>query len=240
MADHHAPLQQAVFQHTGAGLAHHLPDGQPGHGEVIRRGGQRVRQCVVGVFQVGQVDIHLALQLPQGLHRLVAAAVIHHGDTQLRLQRRQDPRQEMGGGHQIDIVGALGDERLEDLPQVRRGDGLAVASGGDGAILAVGAPEGAAGEEHRSAAVCAGDGRLLPHMQGGAGHANTRGHAAKAAAFLLRPLRAAAAGTQRADHFRSRWKSGPRSPAIQWRRHSPMYWSLAPSTTCSPSFSTWP
>ena len=53
----------------------------------------------------------------------------------------------------------------------------------------------------------------------------------EAAARLGGTLRAAAAGTETADHTLRMSKSGPSSPAIQWRRHRPMYLSLAPSNT---------
>ena len=33
---------------------------------------------------------------------------------------------------------------------------------------------------------------------------------------------------------------GPKLPSFQCLRHRPMYLSLAPSTTCSPSLMTWP
>ena len=238
MADHHAPLEEAVLHHIRPCLAEHLPDGRRGRGEVVRCGGQPCRQRGVSVFQVRQVHVRLPLQQPQRLHRLIAAAVIHHRHRQLRLQRRQDPGQEVGGRYQIDVVGALSDQFLKDLPQPSGGDGPAEATGGDLPVLAIAAPQGAAGEKHRAAAPRSRQGRLLPQVQGGPGHAQPGGHTAEAVAFGFRSFRAAAAGTQRADHFRSRWKSGPRSPAIQWRRHRPMYRSLAPSTTCAPSFTT--
>ncbi len=54
------------------------------------RAGQRLRQPVVGVFQVRQIDIHLALQGPKGFCPFITAAIVHHRYRQLRFQRRQN------------------------------------------------------------------------------------------------------------------------------------------------------
>ena len=52
--------------------------------------------------------------------------------------------------------------------------------------------------------------------------------------LVRRSLHTAAAGAEITDHQSPvpfPLKSGPRSPARQWRRHRPMYLSLAPKTT---------
>ena len=196
-----APLHNAVFViDRPSCLAEHLPDGIAGHGEVVRCAGQRPGQIAVGVFQVGQVDVHPALQRPQRLHPLIAAAVVHHRHRQPRLQRRQYPRQKVGGRHQLDVVGALGDQLVKYLPQPPGCDVLSRPSGGDAPILAVAAPQGAAGEEHRARAPRAGDGRLLPLVQRRPRHPQTGGHTAIAVSPLRRALRGAQAGTEGAGH----------------------------------------
>ena len=238
MADDHAAAQEAVFHHIGPGLAEHLLYGSGRHGKIIRRGGELGRQCAVGIFQVGEPDIHQPLQRTQGLHPFVAAAVVDQRHGELGLQRREDPGQEVGGCDEVDVVGALGDQLLKDGAETLGGHILAEALRRDGVILAVDAAQGAAGEKHRAGAVGAGDRRLLPVVEGGAGNAQSRGHGAEAVSPIGGTRRAAVAGTEAADHRAWMSKSGPRSPAIQWRRHRPMYLSLAPSTTCAPSFTT--
>ena len=144
----------------------------------------------------------------------------------------------MGGGDEIDVVGPLSDQLLKNGPEPLGRYIPAEALRRNGVVLAVAAAQGAAGEKHGAGAVSAGDGRLLPVVEGGAGHADARGHGTEAASPGGGALRAAVPGTETADHRAWMSKSGPRSPAIQWRRHRPIYLSLAPSTTCAPSFTT--
>ena len=128
----------------------------------------------------------------------------------------------------------------KNLPQARRCHGPAEISPGNSMVLAVNTAQIAAGKEHRSGAAVAAEHRLLPGMQSRPGHYRGSGHAAEAVPLRFCSFSPAAAGTNTADHPFKGLKSGPRSPATQWRRQRPMYLSLAPSTTCSPSLTTWP
>ena len=231
MPDDHPLPQQAILHAAGTHLTEHLPDGLRGHGEVVRGVGIAPGRLLQPVFQVRQPDLHFSFQQTQRLHPLVAAAVEHHRHRQRLLQRRQQEGDEVAGGDEVDVVGALSDKLTEDLPQPLRGDGLAHPLGGDGVVLAVDAAQRAAGEEHRSAAPCTGEHRLLPQVQPGPCDDRHGGHPAEAAAVGLGALRPAPTGPDVTDHTRLMSKSGPRSPAIQWRRQRPMYLSLAPSTT---------
>ena len=101
----------------------------------------------------------------------------------------------MSGRHQLDVVCAPGDQLVEYLPQPRRGDILSLTTGGNTAILTVAAPQGTAGEKHRSRAICAGDGRLLPPVQHGPCHPQSGGHTAESAAVLRSARCPAVTGT---------------------------------------------
>ena len=68
----------------------------------------------------------------------------------------------MGRRHQIDVMMALRDQFLKDLPQPRSVERKAVLLRGDLIVLAEFAAQGAAGEKDRAGAVFAGDHRLLP------------------------------------------------------------------------------
>ena len=199
MADHHTPAQKAVLpQFIGARLAVHLQDGPGGAVEIIRRAAVFFSQRRRNVFEVGQVDLHLSLQGAERLHPLIAAGVPHHGHRQRLRQRLQDPGRELGGAHQIDIVGPLGNQLFEDLPQARGRDLLSKAPGADGAVLAESAPEGAAGEKHRAGAPGAADAGFLPEVQGRPGRLQPCTHAAEAR--LPGAVHAAAAGAEFTSH----------------------------------------
>ena len=146
MADDDPLFQQArFFVHlVGARLPVHFQDGPGGDGKVIF--GMAVAQSrgLVSIFQVGQVDLHFAFQPAQGFHLFVAPAVVHHRYGQFRLQGFQDGGQEMGGGHQIDVVGPLGDQVPVHIPQAFHRHRPAPASAADLAVLAEHALEGAA------------------------------------------------------------------------------------------------
>ena len=163
-----------------AGLPHHLPDGGGRSGEIVLRPGQGGGKPGICVFQVRQIDVHLALQLTQGLHPLIAAAVVHHGYGQLRRQGRQDRGQEMGGGHQVDVLRAPGDQVFKQPPQLGGVHGLSHRAAADGGILAIFAPQGAAAEKHRAAAAVSCQGRLFPFVEHTFRHQRGAGTAAEA------------------------------------------------------------
>ncbi len=57
-------------------------------------------------------------------HLFIAAAVIDQRHGGAGLQRLQDPRREVGGGDEVDVVGTLGDQLLEDRAEALRDTSL--------------------------------------------------------------------------------------------------------------------
>ena len=82
------------------------------------------------------------------------------------IQRGNDPGPPLAGRDQIDVVGTLGLQIEENFSQMLHADLLAQPLGADGIVLAEAAFEGAAGKEHRAAALCAADAGLLPESAG--------------------------------------------------------------------------
>ena len=195
MANEHAPYQRPVLKHIGTRLAVHFQYGRPGDLRVVLRRRKPPRQPPVGVFHVRQPHIHLSLQRLQGLHPFIAAAVVHHGHRRLFLQRGQNVRQKLSGRHQLQILGALRQKFTKDGLQPRRRQGLAPVFRGNLIILAVGAPQSAAGKKHGAAAAVGAEYRLLPVVQGGSGRRQPGAHPAKAQ-LPCRPVDAAAPGTE--------------------------------------------
>ena len=115
----------------------------------------------------------------------------------------------MGGGDEIDVVGALVDELETEGAQTLRRDGLAPALVTDGFVLAEHALEGTAREKDGAAAPSARDGRFLPLVQRRPrGHRQGR-HPTQATAFRIRAQGVAVAGTEVADHD---------SPPLHWAK----------------------
>ena len=193
MADDHPLGDPLPLPLDAAHLAHHLPDRPGGHREIVRRAGERPCQGGIRVFQVGQIDVDFPLQCPEGLHPLVAAAVVYHRHRQRPLQRGQDGGQKVGGGHQVDVLRPLGDQLLHDLPQPAAGHGLSRRRAADGGILAVPAAQGAATEKDGTAAAAARQHRLLPFVKHGFGN-QRRIRAAAEAKLPRRPVHAALPG----------------------------------------------
>ena len=84
----------------------------------------------------------------------------------------------MGGGHQINVLRALGNQIFQYRPELAGIHGLSYGAAADGGVLAVPAPEGAAAEEHRAAAAAACQGRLFPLVEHGFGNQSGAGAAA--------------------------------------------------------------
>jgi hypothetical protein len=101
----------------------------------------------------------------------------------------------VGGGNQIDIVGTLVDEVLEDFSQVLFCHFLAQPLAADFIVLAEHALEGAAGEKHGPGAFFARHRRLLPVVQSRPGQIHRLRHTAEALPFCLSPKGAAFPGT---------------------------------------------
>ena len=115
----------------------------------------------------------------------------------------------VGGGDEIDVVGALVDELEAEGTQMLRRDGLAPTLVADGLILAEHTLQGAAGEKEGAAAPSAGDGRLLPLMQCRPCSHRQGGHPAQATAFCICAQGVAVAGTEITNHD---------SPPLHWAK----------------------
>ena len=99
MAQNHPLLEYAVLIHLiGPRLADHLLDGRLGRLRVIRRPGVVLCPLGVGIFEVGQINLNLPLQRPEGLHPVIAPAVPHHRHGQGLFQ---------GLRHHLGIVGGI-------------------------------------------------------------------------------------------------------------------------------------
>ncbi len=197
---HHTALQHAVFiKAHRPHLPEHLPQGLGRHGKIIRRsripGGKRA----VVIFQVGQVDLHPALQQPQHFHPLVPAGIIQYRDRQAfaaQVQCFQDPRQVLCGGNQIDIVRPLRLQCKKNFRQPFGGDLFPLAPVTDDAVLTKNTAQRTPAEKHRPGApfgVLPADAGLLPPVESGPGGA--QGIPRPAAASLGTAVCPAAAGT---------------------------------------------
>ena len=134
--------------------------------------------------------------MPERLHRLIAAAVVHHRHRKLRRQGRENVRQKMGGGHQINVFRSLGNELLHGPAEGGRRHLPAKAPGADLLILAVQASQGTAGKENGPAAARPCQGRLLPLMAHHFGHLQPSRHPANAQ-LSRRPVYSTGPGAQR-------------------------------------------
>ena len=170
MPDDRAPHHFFTAPLRHSRLPYHLPDGFPGHGEVVRRPGKTSRQSCVGILEVRKVNVYFPLQPAQSLYPLIAAAVVHHRHRQLRGEGRENGGQKLGGGHQINIFRAPGDQILKNPPQSGAVRGRPHRPTADGGVLTVFAPQCTAAEEHRAAAAAPRKGRLLPFVEHGFGH----------------------------------------------------------------------
>ena len=179
MPDDHTFSQFLALPLGRPHLPHHFPDGSSGHGKIVFRTGQPLRQRIISIFHVRQVDIHLALQHLQRFDPLIAAAVVYNGNGELFLQRRQNTGQKMGGRHKVDVLRPLVDQFLHHLPQLTAVHRRTHRSATDGFVLAVGAFQGAAAEENSAAAACACQSRLFPLMKHRLGHQDLVTAAAK-------------------------------------------------------------
>ena len=195
------PFEKSVLQDAGPRLPDHFLDSRPGHGEVVLRAAVPLGEGAVRILQVREPHLDLPLQGPQGLHTLIPPGVPDHGDGEGGLQGLPDSAGEGSGADEVDVVGPLGGELPENLPQALHGDGFPDAAPADGGVLAVDAPEHAPGKEHGPAPAGAADAGLLPVVEGGPGDDRQAGLAAEAVPGLLRAHRAASAGTEIADHM---------------------------------------
>ena len=200
VADHHPTAQQPALHEARPGLAVHLQNGLPGHLRVVRRPGVGRRGLCRHVLEIGQVNLDLPLQRPQSFQALIPPGVPHHGDGERLFQGRQNGVGVVGGVDQVDVVGPLGDELVEDGAQPGNIHRLSEAPVADGLVLAEQAPQAAPGEEHGARPPLPGDGGLLPPVEGRPGEHRGLRHGAAAAALCRGAQSAAPAGTQIADH----------------------------------------
>ena len=192
--DDYALFQQAILQHHGAGLAHHLPNGVHGHLRVVPGGGISLGCLPVQILQIGQVNVHLALQGFQRLYLFISAAVVHHRNPQRLLQQSGQHVGVVGGIDEVDVVGALGDELPADLPQALQTYRLSEILVADFLVLAEHAAQTAPGKKDGARAIGAGNGGLLPVVEGGPGQHRPLGHPAIAGTGRFRSQSPAGAG----------------------------------------------
>ena len=152
-----------------ARLLHHGGKGRQRHLGVVGRTGVAARERGIGVLEVGEISVYEAPVRTHGLHRLVAARIPQHGQPHAGLPCQRhgfaNLRPIVGGGHAVDVQGPGSLELAHDGRQAFHGDRAGVLAESDVGVLAVHAAQGAAGEEHRAAAVLAGNRRLLPKVQ---------------------------------------------------------------------------
>ena len=201
MADHRSTEKQtALVKPAGPRLPDHLPNGGLGRLGIIRGGGVAPRRLRVQILEIGEVDGHPALQGHQGLHPVVAPGVPHRRHREGILQHLAHHVGVVGGVDKVDIVGPLGDELQADLPQALHRDRPAEVLVADLLILTEHTPQGAAGEENGPGPPGAGDGGLLPHVEGGPGRHRCGGHAAVSLSRRFRAQGIALPGTEIAEH----------------------------------------
>lgn len=110
--------------HRGACLPYHLEDGQGGAFKVITGMGISEGQTVIIIFEVRKPDIHVIFQGQDGFNGFITAAVVDNGDGKFgpgKVQGGRDMGQVLGGGHQIDVMGALVLQVQEDAGQMSCG-----------------------------------------------------------------------------------------------------------------------
>ena len=186
MADEKPLLQDALaVQLIRPHLAEHLFDGGFGRLGIILGGGVAFGQVRLPIFEVRHIDLHQPLQHMQTLHTVIAGAVPHHRDAQVKAaEGLGDPGGIVGAGDQIQGGHALIPQAEKQLPQLRHRQRAACLPPADLPVLAENAAEIAAGEEHGPGPPAAADAGLLPEMSGRPGHPGQgRGEAHSAAAF---------------------------------------------------------
>ena len=110
--------------HRGACLPYHLEDGQGGAFKVIPGMGISEGQTVIIIFEVRKPDIHIIFQGQDGFNGFITAAVVDNGYGKFRpgkVQGGRDMGQVLGGGHQIDVMGAFVLQVQEDAGQMSCG-----------------------------------------------------------------------------------------------------------------------
>ena len=202
MADHHAPGEQPrLIKLTGSGLAEHLLNGGLGGPGIVRRGGVAPGGLRVQVLQIREIDVHPALQGPEGLHPVIAPGVPHHRNREGLLQHLAHDVGVVGGVDKIDVVGPLADQLQADLPQAGDGERFSEVPVADCLVLAEHTAKRAAREEHGPGAPLTGDGGFLPVVEGRPGGHWQGRHPAPALPFRLGAQDPAPAGTEVADHW---------------------------------------
>ena len=116
MADNDALRHDSVITDMIiAYLTIHLLDGLGGRAEVA--GGVAVFYGgdIVAIFQIRQINLHLALETAQRILRFKAAGVIDNGDGQRLVEAFEHSFSEVRGGDKVDVVRTLGDKLVIDF-----------------------------------------------------------------------------------------------------------------------------
>ena len=150
------------------------------------------------VFEVGEVHVDVRIQRLQGLEFFVRVGVVHDGDFgPIDGESLQELRHVVGGGDEVDVVRAHVLEPREEFGEFFGGVGGTYGGASDLEILAEGAAERAAAEEHGSRSVFEGDARFFEGVQAVFGDAH--GIVGAAGAALRSSVRAAFGGAEFAD-----------------------------------------
>ena len=116
MADNDALRHDSVITDMViAYLTIHLLDGLGGRAEVAGSIAVFYGGDIVAVFQIRQINLHLALEAAQRILRFKAAGVVDNGDGQGLVKAFEHSFSEVRGRDEVDIVRTLGDELMIDF-----------------------------------------------------------------------------------------------------------------------------
>ena len=121
VTDDDALLQEAVIvQFVRANLVVHMKDGFRCDLGIIFSRTVALSQGRIEVFQIGQINLDLALESVDGRCRFIAAAVVDNRHGQGLCQTFEDGLLVRRRRDEVDVMGALFDELAVDIPQARR------------------------------------------------------------------------------------------------------------------------
>lgn len=153
-------------------LSYHLHDSFRCNRKIVFSAGISGGDLRTVVFKVRQPDIYIISKSHDSFYPFITAAVIDNGDLKLvfnLIQSRKDPRKIVGGGYQIDVVGALILQLQENVGKLVYREFFSVKFLTDLVILAETAAQSTAGKEQSAASAEAADTRFFPMVQGSSG-----------------------------------------------------------------------
>ena len=170
----HAAVVAELAPSPAGELEKHLGQRRARDLRVVGGAGEPAGERRACVLEVGEPDVDDLPEQLDGPHRLVAAGVADDGQVHASGAHHADGldhlRGEVPGRHEVDVERALAGKLEHDLRQAPHAHLVAEVARADLGVLAEDAAQGAAGEEDGARPGLARDGRLLPIVQGGAGH----------------------------------------------------------------------